>query len=413
MLTRFKTRVLKFIDHWMGGPICLFFALIQRMTHPLPRSRLIVPLKEIPREILVIKFFGLGSIVLSSPLLKAIKVKYPQAKIIFLTFDDHKDLVKRLHFCDEIKTISIDNPLILFSNIFTNLIYFWFHKPDICIDLEYYSKFSTLLSFLSGAKWRIGFYLANFWRNSLVNIPIPFNSHRHILEIYAMMGQSLSVKIRDFMPSEIPIDKKEKDFINKLLAKEKIKEDDFLIGVNINASDLALCRKWPKERFALLINNLLKKYCHLKVILTGSQDEKEYTASILPLLNETIKSNVLNFAGTLTLGEFLALLKRLHLLITNDSGPFHLAKAQRLPTVSLWGPGSPELYGPYQEEKTIHTTIYKKWSCSPCLYLYRTEAGHFCNKTIPCLMAIETEEVIHLVEEAIFNLQGKSWDFKK
>jgi len=78
-----------------------------------------------------------------------------------------------------------------------------------------------------------------------------------------------------------------------------------------------------------------------------------------------------------------------------------LAKAVGTRTISLWGPGSVDLYGPYQKEKDLHDVIYKRYPCSPCLYVYRTDAGFFCGQKAPCMEAIDPLDVMTIVERRL------------
>jgi len=400
MLDDLKIKILKFLDHWAGTPICLFLALLNKFMRPFDKFHS-SPIKKTPGTILMIKFFGLGSILLSSPLLKSIKEHFPESRIIFLTFKHNAGLVKRLGICDEVRTIDVSNVFTLLNSILSNLAFLRFVRPEISIDLEFYSKFSTMVSYLSGARWRVGFYLPQFWRTALVNVPVYFNYSRHILEIYAMVGKAIGLEVKDLAPSSIPTSEEEVDFVEELLQRQNINRQNFLLGVNINASDLAFCRRWPREKFAQVINALVKEKSNLLVLLFGSQSEKKYTSSLLELLGEKTKEKVFDLSGRLTLGQFIVLLQKIDLFLTNDSGPLHLAKAQGTPTVSIWGPGSPELYGPYGREKDKHKVLYKRYPCSPCMYIYRTEAGYFCNMSIPCLNDIDSEEVIQAVKTAI------------
>lgn len=396
-----KIKVLKFVDHWIGGPICVLLALVHRLTHPFYQIFLKVTIKKSPCSILVIKFFGLGSIILASALLRSIRDKYPNTKIIFLTFKNNSDLVKRLRLSDEVRSINTRNLFTIVYSIFSNLSYFSFNRPEIVIDLEFFSKFSTIMSYLSGANWRLGFYAGKVWRAPFINVPVYFNYSRHILEMYSVFGSLINVEVRDLSPSHISLGSEDKDFVKRLFLERKVYKENFLLGVNINASELASCRKWPKERFACVINTLLKEYKDLIVFLMGDADEKKYTSSLLNLVEGNIKGRVVDVSGKLSLGQYIALLSRLQLLLTNDSGPFHFARAQRVYTISIWGPGSPDLYGPCKEENNQHMVIYKRWPCSPCLYIHRTDAGYFCKNTTPCLSAINSQEVIQLVKEVI------------
>lgn len=395
-----KIEILKFVDHWVGGPICVILGPLHRLTHPFYRIFLRVPLKRDPKTILVIKFFGLGSALLSSSLLRNIKATYPSAKIIVFTFKDNVELIREFQVVDEIRDIDTSNPLTVLFSVFYNLAYFSFHKPDISVDLEYFSKFSTFMSYLSGARWRLGFYIAKFWRNSLVNVPVYLNPTKHILEIYGMFAKAIGADPEILAPLLIS-SQEDIRFIDKLFSEKGIKKEDFILGVNINSSDLADCRKWPIKKFAEVINSLLVQNKKLKIFLTGSFSEKEYTGSIFKLLKEDVVGRVLDLSGVLDLRQFLALLGKLHLFLTNDSGPFHLAKAQGVTTISIWGPGSPDIYGAYGSEKKKHKVIYKRYLCSPCLYIYRTDAGFFCEGAAQCLEEISVEEVRKAVQDAI------------
>lgn len=396
-----RTKILKFVDHWAGSGICIILGLFHRALNPFNKATLKTHFKNAPKSILVIKFFGLGSILLSSSLLKAIKNKYPNSKLIFLTFSENAKLLSQLKIADDIRTLNISNPFNTLWSIFYNLTYFSFHTPAIAVDLEFFSKFSTIISYLSGAKYRVGFYIAMFWRNSLINVPVYFNYNRHILEIYSLVGKAIEVDINNFSIPEIPTNTISKNYINSLFLEKEITKKNIVIGVNVNASDLIFCRRWPRENFAIVINQLTYEHPELRFFLTGNSKEKAYTAYVFKLLNEKAKQKVFDVSGKLNFEQFIELLSRFDVFLTNDSGPFQFAKAQNTTTISIWGAGSPDLYGPYASEKDTHKVIYKRWFCSPCLYIYRTNAGFFCKNSVPCLRAISSQEVISAVKDSI------------
>lgn len=402
MVLDIRFKIVKWVDHWIGSIMCVVLGIIHRITHPWYRDVPRISVANAPKNILVIKFFGLGSILLSSPLLRSIKNKYPASKITFLTLKYNADLVKQLQLSQEVRMVDTRNAVTFFYSAISNLVYFSFHKPEISIDIEFFSKFSTMMAYLSGAKWRIGFYMADFWRSSLVNVPVHFNYARHILEIYKMVGEAIGTTVVTQGIPMIPVAAEEESFVKNLLYHRGIIENDFLLGVNINASDLAFCRRWPRERFADVINMVLKENKDVKAILTGGKNEKEYVSFIVNLLDNEVKGRVFNLSAHLNFRQFIALLNRINLFLTCDSGPFHLAKAQGIPTISIWGPGSPDLYGPYGEEKKMHKVVYKGWNCSPCMYIYRTNAGFFCKNATFCLHAIGSQEVAKQVNDSIF-----------
>ena len=397
-----KINLLKFIDHWVGGPICIVLAFLNRLFHPAYKRYLSVPPEFLPpRNILIIKFFGLGSITLASALVSNIRHTYKDTKIIFLTFKDNVPILDILSLADEFLIIDTTNPFVLVRSICKAIFYCHQKKIDIAMDIEFYSKFSTIMSFFSGAPLRMGFYIARFWRDSLINVPIYFNYSRHILEIYGMFASALLIKAQDIYPKQVSISEDKNKELSEFLKTVNIFSLEKTIGLNIHASDLALCRRWPLPKFVALVEQFLSQYSQWKVVLTGVKGERSYSQEFLSLLPSQWHDRVINLTGELTLDQFLAMLSRFPLFITNDTGPFHMAKAVGTRTISLWGPGSVDLYGPFQKEKDSHDVIYKRYPCSPCLYVYRTDAGYFCGQKAPCMEAISPSDVMAVIETRI------------
>jgi ADP-heptose:LPS heptosyltransferase len=112
-------------------------------------------------------------------------------------------------------------------------------------------------------------------------------------------------------------------------------------------------------------------------------------------VSESVRDRTAVAAGTLSLPGALALMTRGALLLTNDSGPLHLAWALGVPTVSLWGPGTPRSYGPLGEG---HTVITRDVPCSPCLYFTDRPP---CGGVNVCMTSILEEEVIAACEERL------------
>ena len=396
-----KIDTLKFVDHWVGIQICGLLSFIERITHPSKTLKFQAVFSQPPRSIVVNKFFGLGSILLSSSMVSGIKRQYPQARIVFLTFKENAKLLNLLGVVDEVLVIDTTNPWNLVRSVFSALIYFSFHKPDVTIDLEFFSKFSTMMAYLSGARWRVGFYLNEFWRYPLINVAVYFNYTKHIIDIYSQCAKAIGIELKPALPGPIPVSQETLQSVEAFCVEHNISKQDLILSVNVNASDLAYCRRWPLHKFAEVINTLLASRKELKVLLTGAPNEKEYVSRILPMLDAGIRARVIDISGLLTLEQFIAALGKFDVFLTNDSGPFHLAQVQKTPMVSIWGAGLPELYGHYGKPAAWQRVIYKRWACSPCLYIYKTSAGSFCNQTAPCLEGINSAEVVSAIEEVM------------
>ncbi len=397
-----KITILKFIDHWVGGPVCIVLVLLYRLTHPFYKTHLHIPAKELPpKKILILKFIGMGSITLASSIIINIRNKYKNTKIYFLTFKENQEILNILSLADKVIIIDPRNPWVLLKTIIESLLFCWKEGIDIAFDIEFYSKFSTIMSFLSGARWRVGFYLARYWRNSLINVPVYFNNSRHILEIFSMFTNTLLIDDQNLYPKEIATTDQEKAELLAVLKDYNITDLNKFIAFNIHASDLALCRRWPLKHFASLVELFFKENSDMNIILTGAKKEASYSQEFLELLPQEYRQRIIDLTGKLSLRQFLTLLSQLPLFVTNDTGPFHLAKAVGAKTISLWGPGSIDLYGPFGREKRVQDVIYKRYICSPCLYVYRTNAGYFCHGKAPCMEDIRPGEVMDLVRKKL------------
>jgi ADP-heptose:LPS heptosyltransferase len=282
-----------------------------------------------------------------------------------------------------------------------SLLFSWRERIDVVLDIEFFSKFSTIMAFLSGARWRVGFFLARFWRSTLINVPINFNNSRHMLEIYSMFSKALLVESQDLYPKKIQVTEKDRSDLLAALKDHHVYDLNKFIALNIHASDLALCRRWPLKHFVSLVDLFFSENKDIHIILTGGKKESAYSKSFLELVPAPYSPRIIDLTGKLSLRQFLTLLSGLPLFVTNDSGPFQLAKAVGSRTISLWGPSSIDLYGPYGREKETHAVINKRYFCSPCIHVYRTDAGYFCHGKTPCMEDIRPQEVMDLIRKKL------------
>ena len=128
------------------------------------------------------------------------------------------------------------------------------------------------------------------------------------------------------------------------------------------------------------------------VILIGTKPDREYVADFIQGLPDS--SRVIDLCGKTSLKELLGLFRGATLLLTNDGGPLHFAVAVGLPTVSLFGPETPYLYGPPEGQ---HIVFYEDLFCSPCLTIYNSKQ-HGCGDNI-CLQAIDPGRVLKVIQE--------------
>jgi ADP-heptose:LPS heptosyltransferase len=372
------------IDRFVGVPFCWasgLAAMVFRRSAPASVD-----------SILVIKFFGLGSILLAAPALRRMRLQFPNARIVFLTFSANAEIVDELPFLDErwfVDPSSLGSFVRSFSMLLARLIR---TKIDVVVDLEFFSKFSTFVGSVARPAKHIGFALPTRWRSWNITDAVPLRSDRHVSETFLSTLSPLGIGSEEPLvprihfenstsPSFLPIE-------NMALTRE-------IICVNPNAGVTSLERRWDGDRFAQVIDIMRSENPTALFCLIGSATERKYVDGV----RQAIPNNVhdtLNLAGLLTLREIIQLFSLSRLLITNDSGPMHVAAAVGLPTVALFGPESPDFYGPLGN-RTIN--LYAGLRCSPCLNVYDAKVfkcliGGQCMKEISVGQVVEASRFL-------------------
>ena len=389
---------MRWVDHWIGLPACFVLgALVTVARAVLPRRDRTISGN---RTLAVFKFFGLGSITEATPLLRAIRQRYPESRLAFVTFEGNAALLERLDVCTDLRLIRTRSPLRFVGDVLAQIFWLRRHRVEAVVDLEFFSKFSTLLSFLSGAPVRVGFHLNDFWRRRLVTHPIYFNYYRHITDVYEQAARRLDVDITDRSLTAVDPGEDARHAVRGTLERNGWTPGNPLLGVNVNAGDMSLERRWPIENFATLIESLADRHPDLWIVLTGAPAEKAHVSTLADRLSPQSRQRVIDAAGLWSLDEFLAALSLFDAYLTNDSGPMHLAAAQGTPLVSLWGPGRPGFYAPHVPN---HRIVYSDYPCSPCLYMFTTFEGMWCGHEGWCMRAIEPQTVLDEVETVLNN----------
>lgn len=352
------------------------------------------------KTVVIAKYLGLGSIVRSQVVVQDIKNTFPNCKIHYLTSVKNKKIFDIMKNIDNVLTIDDSGIISMVLSTFKLVFQLLKMKPDVFIDLEVYSKYSSCIAVMSCARNRYGFFRHDIhWHIGIYTHMLYFNNQKNITDIY--------LQISNYMTNSNDYDKKLPTFSFKKENKQEIENyflktfgdkrtNDIYIGINANASELALERRYPPLYFVELIDNLKKiKEKNIYIFLIGSLSEKKYLENeIYDNLNN--KDRVYLVAGLFSLNSSIYLLSKFDLFITTDSGPLHFAYAQNINIISLWGTGSYSHYGfiGYDKEIYICENIY----CSPCLYL---TSKCPCNGNNICLQLIYPEKIYKKVIESL------------
>jgi ADP-heptose:LPS heptosyltransferase len=376
-----------FVDKQIGPVFNLFLYSFVRLTGKI--LRIDHSLDKPFTRIIVCKYKGLGSIVQASALLSTLRQNYPDAEIRFLSTKGNKGILNFYRNSINEDILIDDSSFIrLLKSSAQALLTLWKFKPQVFIDLEVYSNFSTFICTLSAAKNRIGYYKSDKdYRTGLFTHLMYFNIKAPLSEIYLQMARILPIEniSHDLILPEISEDLNSQT--QNLLQKLGINQHTYIV-INPNASDLRLERRWPANSFIKLIEDIRNKYENHQILLIGNNAESDYVSEIKNhFLND---SNVINSAGKLSINELIAAISQAKIVITNDTGPLHISLSLKKKTIGLFGPCSPAQYG--QMETCI--SIYENLYCSPCVHEFMEPP---CKGNNQCMKNIKVIQVMKAI----------------
>lgn len=383
------------IDRVFGLILCLTLRLpALLMERTLHRNHRMPPSNH-PKKIVVAKYMGIGSILQASPMLQEMKKKYPNALLIFLSLKSNKEFLSRYRFIDHI--ICVDDSTI-FRLLLTSLLAMQeliFARIDIFLDLEAHSTYGSLMCFLSCAKNRLGFSIADEDHRAFLYTHLLYlNTNFPIRYCYSQLGQLAGIE-----PIHGDLDPICPDLYQSDLERMHEKKKQYfncghlgIIAINPNASDLRYERRWSRESFASVARYFAKK--GYAVAMVGSSSEREYVESIVKMIGDGAEK-VYNVAGIFPLLEFFAFLKSCHLLLTNDSGVMNMGLTLPVPQVLLAGPVDPEQYFITNNYRTY---IYHQTYCSPCTHYIAIPP---CGGDNVCMQQIQVKEVVKICESLL------------
>ncbi len=384
------------LDYVIGEPVCGLIDLGMRVLgRLLGRDHRLSPDFK---QVWIIKFVGMGTVVNAIPFLRGLRRTYGQSRITFITFPGTAPLLKRLPEIDDLLILHDECMLRLAWDCLVLMLRAWRTKPELVVDLEAHSRFSTILASISAARNRAGFYHSTaLFRSGLYTHLMFFNRFNHVLDCHRQLGRMLWCETDGGEQEWLSVSADEEDEAQCYLKEAGITDPTCVILVNANAGPLCEERRWPREKFASLMEVLVGRYGR-SIVLMGSPAEKAENEMLRELICEPLRRRVHNAAGKLGFGGTLALIDISPLLVTNDTGPLHFAAALGTPTVSLWGPGAPQSYAPRGEK---HRAVSEPIYCSPCLYMADAPP---CAGDNQCMKRLAVSKVLIAVIEML-NLQ--------
>lgn len=349
-LAPMDVELMRRLDKVLGNAACSVLATAHQVRKPFFKTQ-----REV-RNIAVMKFFGMGSIIVASKTLAALRDHYPNAKIHFVTFKANQGILDILGLTDTNHYVDPSTPQSFLVSTLRVARDLRKAKCDLVLDLEFFAKFPLVLGSIAGIPQKAGFYLtAEPWRRELLDVTGFYNGYFHTSDIFLSLayllvtGDHYYLQFKEFATKysypKIEVSEVERAALRAKLANHGIKPTDPLFVINCNTSpDLVPeARKWPKDRYAQLADELVAHTPNGRVLFIGAPHERPYVESVAELC-KTPRRHVV--AGDISLRELLVLFAESKLVVTNDSGPMHMACLVDAPLIGLFFADSPTLFAP-------------------------------------------------------------------
>jgi heptosyltransferase-2 len=331
-----------------------------------------------PGRILVIRLDRLGDVVLSTPVFDELRRKFPHAVITAMVRPPCRDAVAGHPAVDEVVVYDKEGAhhspraTINFARSLRR------YEFDTALVLHPSNR-SHWIPWLARIPVRIGYDRKNAW---LLTHRLPHRKQeglKHEAAYTLELLRPFGIEPRPPRPT-IAVTPKAEERVAALLAAAGVGPGERLVAIHPSAS--CISKRWMPERFAQVADRLSSEQ-RVRVCLIAGPAEAAHAEAVA----RAMRQPAVNFAGRISVGEMAALLRRCRLLVSNDSGPVHVAAAVGTPVVDIFGRNqrglSPDRWGPIGEG---HVVLHKEVGCVTCL-------AHNCDIEFLCLTALSADEV--------------------
>ena len=344
------------------------------MKPPINSSKVV----RAPKRILVIRLDRLGDVVLSTPVVRALREAYPRAFLAMMVRPVCRELVEGHPCLDQVIVYDKDGRHRSIWQTARFALGLRRYRFEAAIVLHPSNR-SHWIPWLAGIPVRVGYERNTSWLLTHRVSHRKQEGRRHEATYTLQMLQALGLEPPEPHPV-IPVHPECATRVHERLRALGVLDDRLLVAVHPSAS--CVSKRWMPERFADVADRLAAQQGMTVVIIAGPDDVAQAQA-----MARAMRQPAIDLAGQLSVGELAALLARCRLLLSNDSGPVHIAAAVGTPVVDIFGRNqrglSPTRWGPLGNG---HVVLHKEVGCVVCL-------AHQCTIQFKCLTELSVEEV--------------------
>lgn len=349
-------------------------------------------------KVLIVRLSAIGDVINTLPALAVLRKNLPQSFIAWVVEDkgqdlvlNHPDLNKAFVFRRQEWTPCLSRP----SRVIKALgeIPAFIHSIrkyqfDLALDFQGNLK-SGVITYLSGAKMRAGFQrkATREFAHLFTNLKLPLPQTRiHRIQRNLTLLRELGLDINNYR-TQLPIKEKDNRYVEEFKARLPDPQKP-LVVFHPGTSKFGIYKRWSSANYALLGDRLIEKH-KVNLVITWGPGERGLVEEIAGQMKQKPEIDY-GKTETPSLTHLTALLKQTQVFVGSDSAPLQLASLCATPTVALFGPKDPVIYGPTHTPSII---IRKNLSCSPC-------TKRSCKRP-DCMILITPEEVLHAVEQLL------------
>jgi ADP-heptose:LPS heptosyltransferase len=351
------------------------------MTDPFTPG-LLDRLPESPRKVVLLRASRIGDFLCTTPAFRALRAALPHAEITMITLPLLQELVLRSPHLE--RFIAFPGFPGIAEQFFDarKAISFFQHMQeehfDLAIQLQGSGVYSNPFMLLLGARYTAGFVRSHDPAGRL-DAALPWPETGHEIQRMLAMTSFLGIPSQG-TATEFPLTAEDIAHAQTLLARARPP----LLGLHMSARDAT--RRWPLSRFIEVAKNLSQRHHGTIVILGEAEDYAQGE-----IVAHAIDRPCLNLAGKTSLVVLGAVIAQLSVLVTNDTGPAHIAYALKAPTVTIFGSASPQAYAPLQSGP--YRILVHDVPCRPCGYT-TCPIGYLCLEGVTVPQVIEAAEEI-------------------
>jgi len=347
-----------------------------------------------PMKFLIVNPFGIGDVLFTTPVIKALRQQYPDSFIGYWSNLRVKPILESNAQINKVFALSRGDLKKIYQESFfkgawSAIKLVWEIKKerfDICLDFSLDHRYS-LLARIIGIKQRIGFNYKGRGRFLTKRIDLAGYHDKHVVEYYSDLLKFLNIPVQD-KSLYLDILPKSELKAKNILALAGIEETDCVIGIAPGAGGSwgkdASYKHWPALKFAQVADRLAVEF-KAKIVILGDESESK----IAEIMVHVMRNKPIDLTGKTSLDILPAVIKNCNLLITNDGGPMHMAVALGVRSISVFGPVNEAVYGPFPEHRN-HVVLKWDMACRPCYKNFRMPV---CDKDRECLKQVSVDAV--------------------